>query len=246
MAATPMTVNDIVATLQKTSLPTALVEGTSDMAIYRWIESRADIATVNILPCGGRTALLEVFRRRKEFSGAKTVFVADRDMWYFTGIPPGHESIVWTTGYSIENDVYEPSALEDLMDAAERTEFSEVLKECVRWYSFEVEEFRAGRSTAVATHPNQVVLPGTRSLSPAFCTTRGFREPNSSTVAEVHSQYRRSVRGKTLLQLLVRFLSRSGRDAKFSNQALVHAALAMTPVNDRLDALLASIRTSLA
>ena len=35
------------------------------------------------------------------------IFVADQDMWFFTGIPEKYrDTIIFTRGYSLENDLY--------------------------------------------------------------------------------------------------------------------------------------------
>ena len=58
------------------------------MMIYRWMEERIGVDEADVLPCGGKSVLLAVYERRTEFSHLKTAFIADRDMWLFTAIPP--------------------------------------------------------------------------------------------------------------------------------------------------------------
>lgn len=69
-----MTVDELVASLRRTTLPTVLVEGSDDMNVYRWIEDRLDPAQVSILTCGGRNTLLQVYERRAEFSRLNHTF----------------------------------------------------------------------------------------------------------------------------------------------------------------------------
>ncbi len=56
----PLTADELVATLIHTTLPTILVEGTQDMTIYRWLENHIGLSNTDILPCGGRNNLLAV------------------------------------------------------------------------------------------------------------------------------------------------------------------------------------------
>ena len=98
------TVEELVAALRRSALPTVVVEGQEDMRIYRWVEERLGSRTANVLPAGGREKLFSVFRRRQEFADLPVAFVADRDMWLFSGIPPDYGEILWTQGYSVEND----------------------------------------------------------------------------------------------------------------------------------------------
>jgi hypothetical protein len=245
MVVAVMTAEEIVATLQKSSLPTVLVEGSDDLTVYRWIEDQLGTLNANMLPCGGRSILLVVYARRDEFSGLKTAFVADRDMWYFTAIPAGYPDIIWTDGYSVENDVYEPSNIETYLTALESLEFDMLLGELVRWFAFEVEEHRAGREARVATHPSRIIPPGQSSLCQRFVDKRGFSEPSSATVAEVTANYKLAVRGKLLFQLLVRFLSATNRTPKYSHAATVDVALRSTLNNPRLARIINEIRAAL-
>ncbi len=63
-------------------------------------------------------------------------------MWLFTAIPATYADIVWTKGYSIENNIYAGSALEELLDKDERNDFKKVLDSVIEWFAFEVEQYR--------------------------------------------------------------------------------------------------------
>ena len=84
----PTTVDELVATLQRSQLPTVIVEGKDDMHIYRWIEERVGARKVDVHSAGDRNKLLAVYQRRNEYAHLPVAFVADRDMWLFSGIPP--------------------------------------------------------------------------------------------------------------------------------------------------------------
>ena len=87
MSRTPPTVDELVETLRRSSLPTLLVEGRDDMVVYRWLESTDCEEPVDVLQCGGRSRLLKVYERRNEFARLRCVFLADSDMWLFDKVP---------------------------------------------------------------------------------------------------------------------------------------------------------------
>ena len=111
-----LTVDEIVNTLKRSSLTTVLVEGKDDILIYRWIEDEIGIVNANFLPCGGRDKLLQVYERRHEFADLKTIFVADRDAYVYINPPVNYNDIIWTNGYSIENDLYFGRKIELLLE----------------------------------------------------------------------------------------------------------------------------------
>ena len=160
MPAPHPTVDELVAALRRSRLPTVIVEGKDDMQIYRWVEGCIGSQNANILPAGGRNNLLSVYERRNEYAHLPVAFVADRDLWLFSGIPPIYHDIIWTQGYSIENDLYAGANLENLLAAEEATEHQQVLDSIIEWFAFEVEEYLEGREAQVATHCNRVVPPG--------------------------------------------------------------------------------------
>lgn len=98
------TPDEIVQLLKHTSMPTLLVEGPSDADLFRIIETRSGLLGGTVLSCGGRSALLQIYERRAEFSHLKCAFLADADMWHFGSVPPQYTGIIFTTGYAIENE----------------------------------------------------------------------------------------------------------------------------------------------
>ena len=115
------------------------------MRIYRWVEARLGNRAANVLPTGGRENLLSIYAKRQEFSNLPVAFVADKDMWLFSGIPSTYDEVIWTEGYSIENDLYTDAELENLLEAEEAQEHQQMLEAIVEWFAFEVEEHLAGR-----------------------------------------------------------------------------------------------------
>ncbi len=247
MPSARLTVDELVDTLKHSSLPTILVEGDDDMMIYRWVEERIGIRMADAFPCGGRKTLLAVYERRTEFSHLKTAFVADRDMWLFTAIPPEYSDVVWTEGYSIENDLYAGSNLEDFLDRDEASEHKKVLRCLIEWFAFVVEEFRHGNEAKIKFHTDQIVLRGTVTISQQFAVEHGFRQPNHATITEIELAYKLKLRGKTLFDLLMRYLNAHDRKIKYQNvKALYEIAFKFSKRHAYMDRLIGKIEYALS
>ena len=130
--------------------------------IYQWVGKSVLAAKKRgcIVRWAGRETLLAVYKRRSEFAHLPVAFVADRDLWLFSGIPPIYHDIIWTEGYSIENDLYADANLENLLDADEVEEHQQVLEAIIEWFAFEVEEHLACRPAQVDKHCNEIVPLG--------------------------------------------------------------------------------------
>ena len=240
------TVDELVATLRRSELPTVIVEGKDDMRIYRWVEGRIGSQNANVLPTGGRETLLSVYERRNEYAHLPVAFVADRDLWLFSGIPSIYNDIIWTQGYSIENDLYAGATLEDMLESKEARVHQQVLVLIIEWFAFEVEEHLAGREVRVDTHCNRVVPPGKTEIDQGFRQSRGFRPPDEVLHQQIKDAYPLQLRGKTLFQVLVRFLSASDRDVKHSTFGLYEIAFKMTPTHELMDRLINIIERTIA
>ncbi len=242
------TVDELVSTLRRSRLPTIVVEGKEDMQIFRWMEDRIKIHKVDILGVGGKPNLLAVYDRRNEFAHLPVAFIADRDKELFTQLPEGYEDIIWTQGYSIENDLYagaEPN-LESLMDSHEANEHRKVLDTIVEWFAFEVEEFLEGRSPEFDHHCNEIVPLNQTEMDNGFCQLRGFRPPNSELQRQIREAYQLQLRGKQLFQVLVRFLSASNRSPKYSYHGLYEIAFKMTAVHPLMNRLIQQIEQEIS
>ena len=242
------TVDELVSTLCRSRLPTIVVEGKEDMQIFRWMEDLLEVHEADVLGVGGRPNLLAVYDRRSEFAHLRVVFIADRDKELFTQLPEGYEDIIWTQGYSIENDLYagaEPS-LENLMDSDEADEHRQVLDTIVKWFAFEVEEFLAGRTPEFDHHCDEVVPRGQTEIDNGFRERRRFRPPNVAIYQQIREAYQLQLRGKQLFQVLVRFLSASHRSAKYSYHGLHEIAFKMTSFHPLMNRLVQEVEQKIA
>lgn len=242
------TVDELVSILRRSKLPTVVVEGRDDMRIFRWMEDLVKAHEVDVLGVGGRPNLFAVYDRRSEFAHLPVAFMADRDKELFTQLPVGYEEIIWTQGYSIENDLYagaDPS-LENLMDPHEADEHRQLLNTIVKWFAFEVEEFLAGRDHEFDHHCNEIVHLDQTVMDNDFRQRRGFRQPNSELEQQIREAYQLQLRGKQLFQMLVRFLSAPNRSAKYSYHGLHEIAFKMTTSHPLMSRLIQEIEQKIA
>ena len=120
-----------------------------------------------------------------------------------------------------------------------------LLDTIVEWFTFEVEEFLAGRMPEFNHHCNEVVPQGQVEMDDGFCQRRGFRPPNSELLQKIREAYQLQLRGKQLFQMLVRFLSKSNRRVKHSLHGLYEIAFKMTPFHPLMDRLIQEIERKL-
>lgn len=237
-----LNVDEIVAYLKRTDLPTVLVEGSDDRAVYRYVEERLSGVDADILICNGRPALLAVFKRASEYPNAKVAFVADRDMWYFTGIPAEYQrGIIYTSGYSLENDLYVRDVFEGLLSDGELVSYRGVIQELCRWFAFEVNRYRSSGASLCDININEI-LQKNAELCPRFLGKIGFVDPGVNVVDAIFSVYSEALRGKTLFQAILRFLSSPSRGSKFSRQNLLEMGSKLN--NPRIDKLLAETQAA--
>lgn len=239
----PMTVDGLVNILIRSQTPKIVVEGDDDVVIYRELVRRIGIINIGLHAAGGREKLLRVYERRNEFTHVPVAFIADQDMWLFSGIPADYAGIIWTQGYSIENDLYADAELEHLLDPSQIAEHRHILDAISTWFAFVVEETLAGNTPRLDVHCSRIVPPGQTELDADFCRDCGFRMPAAALVQRIRAAYQLLLRGKLLFQLLVRFLSKPTHGfarASLNDYALYNLALRMPgarPLLDRLTAL---------
>jgi hypothetical protein len=241
-----LTEKEIVDYLRRTSLPTLLVEGPDDAVIYRWLENQLGIFSGSVLFCSGRDVLLSIYRKRDTFPHGKLAWLADLDMWRFSSPPSDLDGIVFTTGYSIENDLYAGSQIEDLLEEDERNRHDRLLSIVCRWFAFEVLEFLAGREAQVKHHIRSVVDLNVMDIRPSFAGRRGYSEPDPAFFHSMLADYKLTLRGKTLLQVLVTHLSDPHRNAKYSYAAIVEMCLKLYRQNPYMQRLVAEANRRLS
>lgn len=220
--ASGITPDEIVAALKRSSLSTVVVEGDDDIIVYRKLENELAKFDVDVIVAKGRNTLIEVFRRRAEINnGQKIAFIADRDQWVFAAVPEEflYKELLFTDGYSIENDVYRDGKLHAYMDAAESTQFKNEIDKVIECYALAMSRMLKNQEGRVAVHPNMILDDAMQ------CAQLLQLEPGETYPTALRNQiaanYERLLRGKTLMGVLMRQLSRPGRPVRHHSKAMM-------------------------
>ncbi|WP_031250420.1 hypothetical protein [Mesorhizobium sp. LNHC221B00] len=205
-------------------MPTLITEGGDDVVVFRDAELEFAALGLAVLPVGGREKLLAIFDRKSEFEGLSVAFVSDRDLWVFSSIPDNYvqESLIFTCGYSIENDLYSDGNLEKLLSKEEKAAFDKELELFVRWYALAVSRSLAGIAGRIRTHPNHI-LDDENELRGKL-TLAGDEVYPEDLYQMVLGNYVKYVRGKSLLPLLMRHLSYAARPVRHNHRSLLEVA----------------------
>lgn len=220
-------VNELFATLKNSHIPTVLVEGKDDMIFYRRIEEDLSDLGIDILSAGNKEKVLKV--REKIISenlSLPIVFVVDKDLWVNYGIPQKYQNKVLTSnGYSIENDMFIDGELLSLLDKQESVEFNIDLEKFIKWYALAVdrsinnEELTSGESFSFRHHPNRL-LDDSDFYNQQIILRENENYPDV-LYTSILSDYATKLRGKSLLDLLLRYLSQKKRKIKFGRYQLL-------------------------
>ncbi|WP_420102345.1 DUF4435 domain-containing protein [Bosea sp. (in: a-proteobacteria)] len=218
-------IDEVIALLNKSHLPTVVVEGSDDIILYRRIEDRYGNDRVSVLPVGGRESVISIFKsRHKIIREQPTLFICDKDLWVMKRVPHllQNDILKTTEGFSIENDAIRDIEVMLMMTASEREEFLNELDIVIRWYAKEVSLIENDISPAIDVHPNQFFREMTL-VAPSK------EEINANPIYKkyyeiISNDYLRLLRGKTLMALMVRQLSKSGRLARHNSQSLLDLA----------------------
>ena len=200
-------VNELSALLRYSQVPTLVVEGSKDIRIYNmWIgQHLLDTYKVDVLAAHGRDNLFRLYERQSEFVHAPVIFIADQEMLSFSWMPKLYEDIVWTQGYSIENEIYSNGRIERLIQYNPTIEYDRVKDAVIKWFAYEVDEYFETRIQREAPNLDELILEGETELNEDFLKKRGFdRPPKNSTINNIKENYLLELPGKLLFQMLER------------------------------------------
>jgi len=173
----------------------------------RKIEERLSDIGLDFLPLGGRNSVLKVWESLPETRQANTVAIVDLDLWLIEGIPSAYQgtNIIYTKGYSIENDIFVDAGLLNLCEPAERSNFAVELGCVAAAHAREIKNAVGKKPFCLSHHVNAIIAGGDIS------DDLDHEEDALKTI--LTGYYGQVLRGKNLLQLLVRQLTRPGRYA---------------------------------
>jgi hypothetical protein len=219
------TAEEIISTLKRSSLPTVVVEGDDDIIVYRRLEEAFSDLEISVIPAGGRETVLKIFERLNEIPNSSAiVFIADKDTWVFDGIPTPYQShhIIFTDGYSIENDLYRDKNWRGVLVGPERERYQNDLERFLYWYALAVSRKLRGAAAELDIYPGVVIddQKGTKNLT-ALEPTEVYPEGLLETIK---SDYGKFVRGHSLVGVLSLQISAKGRKPQVNHQVLLEIA----------------------
>lgn len=218
-----LTLPEHLRRLRRVDTPIVVVEGKEDTAIYNWIATSAGITTANYHRCNGKGLLLQIFDEVQQnpstYPNVK-LFIRDRDMFvFYDSIPVAYSEICFTTGYSIENDLYadaEPH-FDNMLVYEDMQHKKRLLFEYIAaWYAFEVERFLAEVAKTPATNRAEIIdlgingikeckllnegnfSPQTLQFTDEFLIRRGFVAASKALEDDIKQHYALKLRGHTL------------------------------------------------
>ena len=256
MAVTQPTAREISAQMAKSSIPTVLIEGKTDALIFRRIQSRLGLAGFTFFPCGSRSQVLDVFEQFRPNATSRIAFFADRDLWYFDGIPAEYSDVVFTYGYSIENDLYHDGKqrLKRLLYPTELSFLNSLMANVVRWFAFEWELFKSGGVPEFAKHKilnPAVIAKESVEFETSFLQARGFAEPTRSTIETIEAASHAGLQGKLIFDCYFKVFKdlRDDNDASYSHDHLHDQCIieGVDPANptSRINQIIAALQAKL-
>jgi hypothetical protein len=210
----------------KARMDSLLSEGKDENSVYSWLQEGQSTEGAEILPCNGRTTLLAVYANRDRLVGKTVAFLADRDMWLFTGVPAAYAEIVFTEGYSIENDVLLSGTVHRFFSPREKAQFRKLTHALAMWLAREVAEHLRGHPAILDVHVDRLIPLGGHTLDTNYAADRAYRSaPSPELVRCIRARPKQLVRGKQILQLYARLLSDPRRQARYSKHAVLEIAV---------------------
>ena len=243
-----------IENLLRASRPILVVEGNQDEKIYGWIasvtrekSSCTQTLSIDSTGVGGRPALLELYEelkyRRKKLNEVPVIFIADKDMWVFTGVPDEYvEDIVCTTGYCIENDLYAGVNLRALLEPDEAQKHSEMLKTLIEWFAFGVEQrLKNAKPFPKINVPLKRLIPDEENpiISSEYSPTS---KPSLQLLNRIDKAYELELPGKLLFQLILHFTTKPGRKPNLNNSSLLESAFRVPSQHKYRDELIDKIK----
>lgn len=225
----PVTPEEFVATLTHSDKLYIVVEGSTDDLIYKRLIASLGIRGIDYHTAGCRDEVFKVYHlikrnpKKRELLNSRVTFIADQDSWVFLDPkqkPPEDykyicmEDIIWTEGYSIENDLYVKGRLRNLVADTHIREYDRTLDLICTWYAFELSRCNEGENLPVNKHLNQIVSEKGDTLEQKLLRELVEAGYNPSCkelekeMKKIRKEYAKCIRGKNLFQLVQRFLTK--------------------------------------
>ena len=263
----PRTPDVIFALVKNSTKLNIVVEGPTDHNIYKTLIESLGIWDVDYYEAGGRDGVFAVYRLIKNYNEEnlldRVAFIVDQDSWVFLGLETIKElpkeysdiyidDIIWTDGYSIENDLYVCGKLSKFVDYKHKEDYDKTLDSICAWYAFEILKNQEEDNLPIDKHLEEIIPKNCNTLKPEFLDElkkRGFDSscPDLNQKKEkIKGEYEKYIRGKNLFQLLQRFLKKSGIPASYSdgwNKTLAWLAITVSSEFTDTHPIISSLQT---
>lgn len=226
MAKVELTLEEIISTLEHSNLPAIVVEGKDDIIIYRELEN---LVEADVISAGGRYTVLEIFKNKltnPKLKNKKIVFIADKDTWVNTDIPNEyqHSDLIFTMGYSIENDVFMDYACEEIIsrDNQRKNTFEKDKQKFIYWYALALQN-----TLNADGFENREISTSVHHLFNQYNEFSRLQENENYPTElkeDLEKNYALKIRGKSLLELF-------GRTFKEHKPRAMFEAIAVRPDN---------------
>ncbi len=136
-----------------------------------------------------------------------------------------HRKIIVTNGYAIENDLYCDGDIESFLHDDEKARFAQELDALIHWYSFAAAKMLASEPSSISEHPAQV-LNENGCLNEQYMICIGYLGRNDELYELIMGNYKYLLRGKNLINLVLRQLSHRRREIKFGRDQIMEIGAA--------------------
>lgn len=209
-------VSEIVSTIGKSDLINVIIEGKDDILVYRKLERIYFDQDLSLIAAGCRPNVLKVFTEIKDTSQInKCIFIVDQDTWIINGIPQKyqHDRILTTTGYSIENDVYIDSKVEEtILTHKNINDYKDHLEKYIKWFTLAL-----SRNSTLKVTPFKFFKSENNIKN--FTLLKNGEVFNDKLYQDLIHNYHYKLRGKNLISLGAWFLNDKADSGAFNPQA---------------------------
>jgi hypothetical protein len=212
-----LTIDEIVSSIQKSQLISVVIEGKDDVVAFRTLERDLNQEfknNITLVPAGGRSKVLQILDQIKGSKALdRCIFICDKDIWVFSGVPDeiSAAGVITTEGYSIENDIIRDYPPTDFMDDSEIIQYDSEVNYFSQWFAEQVKFALDGKENNLSLFPGVILDKKPRDDFGYVC------DPDhqcASLFQMITAENRKYIRGKSLLQVAMRQLSRKGRASK--------------------------------
>ncbi len=213
------TKNEIIAIINHSYSPVILVEGKDDKMIYRLILESLGFEDA-IISTSGCNLLREIYKEKDKLTNKKVIFITDKDMYVYSNIPKQYDEIIFTKGYSIENDLFQGFSFLNFFKNKDNERYKKALKSFLCYYACEFEKFKNGEEYKLDLSPFQILNHKDGSFKLLTNKLQSYKAPRHGTIEYLEKDYDLLIRGHSLFALLHMILSFKGRTPTYKENQI--------------------------